>query len=219
MRVLAEGWTDAEFADLHPTFAAALLPVVLEAQSQGIAVRRVSGWRSNAHQQHLRDTYEQALAQWQAAGGPATGKPKPLPASPPGHSAHNFTICSEDESHSTLGHDDECPKCGGKVVPASLAVDVGIKDLVTGNFIRVGGQIPREQRHMQWQRWATLLESHPELRDGGEFKNIDAVHCEAAGWHVADHTFHPDDMVVAVAAEPENGEEPVRAKRGGRRGR
>lgn len=212
---LPEGWSRDQLAQLHPALVAVLVPCVLAAQALGLRVRFASGWRSNAHQQHLRDTYEERLALWQ---GSDQRKAKPLPACKPGESAHNLTLCTVDASHDCVGHDDKCPACDGALIPASPACDVQILDPATGNAIPSGGQVALAHRHLVWQRWAAVVKEHPFLRDGGEFHNIDPVHVEHIGWDYGSHHFHADAQPVVVAEESDApASEPSSTKRTSKR--
>lgn len=177
-------WMPADLEDLHPDLHLPLLAAVQDARSiAGLRIRKVSGWRSNVQQKALRDAYEAHLAAVKAG----TEHVPPLPAACPGHSAHNFTLCTEDSTH-TFGEDEACAECGSDGVKAALAADIEILDHA-GTPIRSGGAIPLEERPREWQLWPQVLERHTGLRDGGAAYK-DPVHVEDVRWN--DHTFTLD---------------------------
>lgn len=187
------GWHRDDVLDLDPDFRLPLLQAVSDAKSLGgLTVRRRSGWRSNEQQQALRDAYEEHLK----AYNEGREHVPPLPASCPGHSAHNHTECVTDRSH-VFGTGTACQVCGGEAVGASAACDVEILDH-NGNPIPSGGALPVEQRPRQWQLWAQVVERHNKLRDGGTFKKPDPVHVEDVRWNDTDFA-----LTGTYPAEPE----------------
>lgn len=177
------GWLEWQLLGLHPDLRAALVPAIEEALCIGIRPRYLSGPRTNAHQLRLRTEYENKAKLF--AAGKITKLP--LPAAPPGKSAHNYALCSVDKTH-RIGPNERCPKCGAVTIPASLACDIWLADL-RGEAIPSGGAIPREVRDRAWQDWAAVLDRHPLLRDGGEFQpRPDTPHVELARWDFRSQT-------------------------------
>ncbi len=186
MDPLPIGWTRDQLADLHPGFVADLVPAILEADARQLRVRRRSGYRSNARQRELHETYEARKAAYDRG----ELKAKPLPAAPPGSSAHNFALCSADSSHA-IGGADECPVCGAGADPAAVACDVEILG-PNGQPIPSGGDAPIETRAREWQEWAEILDRYPALRDGGDFASRkDPVHVEWARWNHKTRALEP----------------------------
>lgn len=176
-RDMLEGWTSDVWARLHPVFAEALAPAIIAAQAVGLRVHPRSSWRSNTEQRNRYEDFLRLKAEYEA------GKIKvpPLPAAPPGASAHNFAVCPTDPTH-VIGASERCPKCGSPPKAASLAEDVMILDR-DGNPVPSGGALSVPLRPAVWQSWATLLTDFPQLRDGGTFSpRPDSVHVESVRW-------------------------------------
>lgn len=168
-------WALADYGDLHVDLRLALPPLLEDAEKEGLRVRRISGYRSNARQAQLRATFEAKEKLYQLGQGPM-----PLPAARPGKSAHNYALCSRTIGH-VIGEHVQCPICGAATLPASVAVDIGLFD-DKGVAIRCPPLF--EERPAEWQAWAGLVAKHPDLRDGGHFKpNADPVHVELIGWN------------------------------------
>jgi hypothetical protein len=193
------GWTLDQFTHLHPGFVAVLVPALLEADARQLRVRYRSGYRGNAEQRSLHDSFEARLAAFDRG----ELKAKPLPAAPAGASAHNFALCSVDVAH-PIGGADECPECGAAVTPASVACDVQILG-PNGQPIPSGGDAPLEQRSHEWQQWAAILDRHPELRDGGDYASRkDPVHVEWIRWDYKTHALgapRDEDLQTPVAID------------------
>jgi hypothetical protein len=178
MYPLPVGWSEDQFSQLHAGFIADLVPALVAANAAGLRVRFRSGYRSNAQQRFLHESFEARLAAYERG----ELKAKPLPAAPPGSSAHNFALCSADSSHA-IGGAEECPECSAAVDPAAVACDVQILG-PNGQPIPSGGELPLEQRSHEWQQWAAILDRYPALRDGGDFAGRkDPVHVEWARWN------------------------------------
>ena len=176
-------WGEAELADLHADFAAAVRPILGEAEAEGLDVRRQSGGRSNARQAGLYATYLAEKAKFDRGERPEP----PLPAAPAGKSAHNYSLCSREPGH-RIGAAQACPECGAASKLAALALDVALLD-ANGKAIHCP-PLALALRPAEWQQWAGILARHPLVRDGGAFKGrLDVVHFESAGWNVLDHSY------------------------------
>ena len=175
--MLPSGWSENDLADLHPAFAEVLRPLLGSAVGLGLRPRRKSGARSNAEQGMLYLKYQQALAAWRRDGKVG---PPPLPAAPPGASAHNYALCPQSTAH-VIGPNPVCPVCAAVPRSASLALDVMLLDSA-GHPIGSGGGKPLTLRPSAWQQWAVTVSAFPALRDGGTFSSPDPVHVEFARW-------------------------------------
>src|SRR6185436_12937153 len=144
-------WGAAELHDLHPDFRAAVIPILDDAEADGLDVRRQSGYRSNARQSGLHTTYLIEKAKFDRG----ERKEEPLPAAPAGKSAHNFALCSRDTSH-LIGNADKCPSCGAATIGASLALDVAILD-PDGRAVHCPPERDIAKRPEVWQRWSVIL--------------------------------------------------------------
>lgn len=192
---LSPDWSGPLILQLHPVFAAGVLRAALDARRYTtMRVVPHSAWRGNAEQKALRDAYEKALADYKA------GKTKvpPLPAACPGHSAHNWTVCTEDATHD-FGEGSKCSVCGAEGEAAAVGLDVAILDAL-GNHIRTGGAIPETAQPREWQLWFQVIALHADLRDGGKAYN-DPVHVESAYWNDKDFKFEPPTAPAPVKAK------------------
>jgi len=209
------GWTDEQWARLHPGFAADLAPLLAEAERRGLVVRPRSLERSNARQRGLRQQYESARRLWDgtleahakglhhevkqpltccicwAAGSKKGPEPRPpLPAAKAGASSHNYGLCPvEPVGHPHDCH-DECPWCGAAWVPATVAVDVMLLDK-REVAVPSGGAVSLARRPEPWGQWAALVHEFPALRDGGTFSTPDPVHVEWSRWDCAKAGLRP----------------------------
>lgn len=186
LRQMIDGWTAVVWDALHPRFAEALEPCVIEAHATGIPVRPRSAWRSNTAQRQLYEHFLSMKGDFDTGRSPV----RPLPAAPPGASAHNYSVCPTDPAH-LIGGKERCPFCGSPPTAASLALDIGLLD-AKGEFVPSGGALALPMRPAIWQRWAAHLQGFPLLRDGGLFHpRPDAVHVEHAAWDYAQRAFRP----------------------------
>lgn len=183
---LPDGWAEPDLADLHPDLAAALRPLLSAAVSAGLRPRRRSGARSNETQGALYIAYKAAQGRWVAGGKVGSG---PLPAAPPGASAHNYAVCPQNNSH-LIGPNPTCPVCASRSRAASLALDIALLD-VAGVSIYSGGARGLAARAVEWRQWAGLVRAFPAVRDGGTFAQPDPVHVELARWDHTSRTLRP----------------------------
>lgn len=176
-------WGAIDLGDCHPDLRAIMPSIVTAADKAGLDVRRQSGARSNARQAQLYETYLLERSKFERGERDA-----PLPAAPPGKSAHNYALCVRHPEH-RIGGAVECPLCGAATIPASLALDVSLHD-AKGDAIHCPS-VPLPERPAAWQTWAGVLDSFSsQVRDGGDFTGRrDVVHLELLGWNVLDHTY------------------------------
>jgi hypothetical protein len=171
-------WDPLVVAELHPGFWEQLRPLVESAHASDLMVRFLSGYRSNEMQGKLYRQYLDRVDEFKRG----VIKRKPLPAAPPGNSAHNFSRCAAGVGHFVGDAEGTCPQCGAAVEPSAVAVDIWIPG-PTGKAVKSGGAIPYEDRPVEWQKWADLVATFPKLRDGGLFRRRpDSVHVEWARW-------------------------------------
>lgn len=176
-------WRSSDLTDLHPDFRGIIPSLLNAAVSAGLDVRRQSGYRSNARQRQLYDVYLANQEKFLTGQGE-----QPLPAAPPGKSAHNFALCSREPAH-VIRDAVQCPECGAATLPASLALDISLHDS-KGNAIHCPN-VPLPERPFEWQIWAGILDTFQDaVRDGGDFSGRrDVVHFESVHWNVMDHSF------------------------------
>ena len=183
---LPSGWAEADLTDLHPDLAVALRPLLVSAVTAGLRPRRRSGARGNVAQGALFTAYKAAQGRWIAGGKVGAG---PLPAAPPGASAHNYAVCPQDATH-VIGPNPVCPVCSSRSRAASLALDVALLD-IAGVPIYSGGGRGLAARPAEWRQWSAVVAAFPALRDGGTFAQPDPVHVELARWDHTSRTLRP----------------------------